>query len=114
VAEAHPSLAAQGEAEGHEVLDAPGPPGPGRRHGGQPFGTEAARAVAIAAAPLVHAELQTHLIGRPGQVGAGAFVRTGEPPRRGGTQRTRGQRRHRAHAPGERCGGGVDMTRVKA
>jgi hypothetical protein len=51
-----------------------GAPGPGRSDRGPSFGADAAQAVALVAEPLAPAELYTHAIVRPGQVGQRAFV----------------------------------------
>ena len=113
MAEAHPGCAAQGDAERHEALDEPqGTPGPGRSHGGQPFGTDAARAVAIAAEPLVHAELHTYLIVRPGQVGEGALIMTVDTPRWCGAEWTWHTGLRRGHEQGDLRRSGIDVTRV--
>jgi hypothetical protein len=58
VAKTPPSFAAPSAAEGDQALDEPQrAPGPGRRDRGQPFREDAARAVAIAAEPLVYVAL---------------------------------------------------------
>jgi hypothetical protein len=90
-----------------------GAPGPGRGDSGQPFGKDAARAVAIAAELLAHAELQTYTIMRPGQVGEGTSVVTMDAPRWRGTERTRCRGLERAHGEGELGGGLIDTPGVE-
>ena len=58
VAEAHPGRPPKSDAKGGQALGQPQrAPGPGGRHGGQAFGEDTARALAIRAEPLAHAEL---------------------------------------------------------
>ena len=83
LAEAHPGLAPQGEAHGHQALGQPqGAPGPGGGHGGQPFGEDAAATVTIAAEPLADAQLEAHAVLCPRQIGQGPCVTTVDTPRR--------------------------------
>ena len=115
VAEAHPGRAPQRHAEGDQALGEPQrAPGPGGGHGGQPFGEDAASAVAIAAKPLADAQLEAHAIRRPGQVGQGALVVTVDAPRWGGAQRTGRGGLRRAHAQGDLRRGVIDLTRLEA
>ncbi len=83
LAEAHPSLAPQGEAHVHQVLGQPqGAPGPGGGHGGQALGEDAATTVTIATEPLTDAQLYAHAVLCPRQIGQGPCVTTVDTPRR--------------------------------
>jgi hypothetical protein len=91
MAEVHPSLPPKRPAEGDQALCEPQrAPRPGGGHGGQAFGEDAARTGAIAAKPLADAQLQGHLILRPGQVRQGAPIITMDASRWRGAQRTGG------------------------
>ena len=68
---------------------------------------------AIAAKPLVHAQLEVQAIRRPGQISQRAFVVTMDTLRYG-TQRTRRRGLSRVHAQGKRRRGGIDLARLEA
>ncbi len=111
----HPSLAPQGHAERDEALGEPqGAPGPGGRHGGEPFGKNAAATGAIAAKPLADAQLETHAIVGPRQIGQGPGVLAVDTPCWCGTQRTRHARLRRTHQERDLRRGGVDIAGGKA
>lgn len=115
VAEAHPSFAAQGDAERYEALaEPPRAPGPGRRHRGQAFGDDPAWARALAAEPLAPPELEPHAIVRPGQVGQRPRSVTVDATRRGRAEGTRHHGLDRAHRQGDPGGGRIAITRLKA
>jgi hypothetical protein len=79
-----------------------------------PFGKDAATAVAIAAPPLAHAQLEAHAVRRPGQISQRALVVTMETPRRDSAERTGHAGLRRAHAQGDLRRGVIDMTRLEA
>ena len=110
-----PGPPAQRDAESEEALSQPeGAPGPGRSDSGQPFGEDAAWAVAIAAEPFAYAELQAHMILRPGQISQGAFVPAVDMLGRRIAQRTGDGGLRRAHPQGDLRRGVIDMTRLEA
>jgi hypothetical protein len=111
LAEAHPSLAPQGEAHGHHVLGQPqGASGPGGGHGRQAFGKDAAATGAIAAEPLADAELEAHAVHRPRQIGQGPFITAVETARRDGAEGTGHAGLRRAHQERDLRRGVVDVT----
>ena len=115
VAEMHPRLAPQGDAEGDQALSEPQrAPSPGSRHGGEAFGEDTTRTGAIAAKPLADAQLEAYPILRPGQVGQGAPIVTMDASRWRGAQRTGGAGRRRLHTQGDLRRSVVDVTRLKA
>ena len=115
VAEMHPCLAPQGDAEGDQALGEPQrAPSPGSRHGGEAFSEDTTRTGAIAAKPLADAQLEAYPILGPGQVRQGAPIVTMDASRWGGAQRTGGAGRRRLHAQGDLRRSVVDVTRLKA
>jgi hypothetical protein len=91
-----------------------GAPGPGRSDRGQPFGEDAAYAVAIVAEPLAHAERSPHAIVRPGQISKSALVVAMDARCRGGAHRTMCPGLGRAHGEGDLAQGVIEYTRLKA
>ena len=89
-------------------------PGPGSRHGRQPFGADAATAAGIAAQPCADPQLEVHTGLRPQQISQRALIVTVDMMRRGGAQRTRCRSLGRAHAQGELCRGVINRPRLKA
>ena len=115
MAETHPGLAPEGDAEGDQALGQPQrAPRPGGGHGGQPFGEDAAGAGAMAAKPLPDPQLEAHAVLRPGQIGQGALVVAVDALRRGGAERTRHRGLGRPHGEGDLCRGVIDGTRLEA
>ena len=117
MAEAHPGLTPQSDAECDEALGQPQrTPGPRGGHGGQPFGEDAAVTSAIAAKPLADAELEAHPILRPGQVRQAAPIVTMDTAGWRGAQPlwTGGIGLRRLHAQGDLRRGVVDGTRLEA
>jgi hypothetical protein len=115
VADVHASLATQRQGNGHETLGEPQrAPRPGGGHGGQAFGEDPATAVTIAAEPLADAQLETHAVLRPRQIGQGPFVTAVDTPRRCGAQRTGHAGLRRAYPQGDLRRGVIDMTRLEA
>src|SRR5437899_1831761 len=86
---------------------------PGGRPRGQAFGKDAATAVAMAAKPLAHAELEAHAILRPGQVGEGALIMTVDTPCWCGAEWTGHTGLRRVHEQGALRRSGSDVTRVE-
>ena len=84
-----------------------------RGRGTTPLAAREAVIGAIAAKPLVHAQLEVQAIRRPGQISQRAFVVTMDTLRCG-TQRTRRRGLSRVHAQGERRRGGIDLVRLEA
>jgi hypothetical protein len=115
VAETHAGPAPERHTKGDQALGEPQrAPGPGSGHRGQPFGEDAALAVAIAAEPLADTQLEAYAILRPGQISQGAFVVAVDTPRRESAERTGHAGLHRAHAQGDLCRGVIDGTRLEA
>jgi hypothetical protein len=114
VAEAYPCGPAQRHAERNEALGQPqGAARPGDCHHGEAFGEDAAAAVAIAAEPLAHAELEAHTIVRPGQVGEGALVVAVDTPGGGSAERTGHTGLRRSHPQGDQRRGSIDIPSVE-
>src|SRR5438132_12969957 len=87
LAQMYSGLTPKGHAERDEALGEPqGAPRPGGGHGGQAFREDPATAVTIAAEPLADAQLETHAIVCPRQIGQGPFVTAVDTPRRDGAQ----------------------------
>jgi hypothetical protein len=115
LAEVHPRRATQSEPHSTQMLGQPQrAPRPRGGHRGQAFGKDTARAVAIAAKPLAHPQLEAHTVLRPGQIREGAFVVTMDTLRRERTERTGHAGLPRADAQGDLCRGVIDGTRREA
>ncbi len=98
VAQTPPGLTPQSHAECAKALGEPvGAPGPGGGHGGQPFGEDAAAAVAITSKPLADAQLESHVVIRPRQISEGAFVTAVDAARRYRAKWTRHTGLRRVH-----------------
>jgi hypothetical protein len=110
-----PAVPPQGHTQGDQALGQPQrAPGPGSRHGRQPFGEDAATAAGIAAKPFADPQLEVHTVLRPGQISQSAFIVTVDMMRRGGAQRTRCRSLGRAHAQGDLGRGVINRPRLKA
>jgi hypothetical protein len=115
VAEAYPSPPTQRDAEREEALRQPeSAPGPGRSDRGEPFSEDAARAVAITAEPLAHAELQPHMIVCPGQIGEDPFVVAVDARRQSRAHRTGCIGLGRAHDESDLARGVIERTCFEA
>ena len=67
----------------------------------------------MAAQPLTDAQLEAHVVRRPGQIGAGPFLVTVDALRWGGAQRTQRHGLGRSHREGDLRRGVVDVTCVE-
>ena len=94
-----------------EPQRAPRPRGADRR---QPFGKEAAAAVAIAAKPLADAQLEAHAVLRPGQISQRTLIGTVDTLRWHGAQRTGYRGLGRVDPQGDLCRGVIDLTCLEA